>query len=147
MKIAIIDGSTIKQTGEHTVLFPNTSFPKTGITNSFLANNSCRKVKTPTYDDRTQKLNSVTPYLDGDYVIEYEVVNLSTDEKTSVDNSEWKGIRAVRDTKLRFSDWTQVPDSPLDSSKKTEWQTYRQSLRDITTQSDVWNITWPTEPS
>ena len=147
MKIAIIDGSTVKQTGEHKVLFPNTCFNRLGPNDSFLAENSCKKVVDVTYNSATQKLNSVTPFIDGDYVKEYEVVTLTTDEKTAADNSQWAKIREERTQKLKESDWTQVSDSPLSDSKKTEWQTYRQSLRDITTQSDPYNITFPTEPS
>lgn len=59
-------------------------------------------------------------------------------------------LRDERNQLLLESDWTQGIDSPLDSSKKTEWQTYRQSLRDVTSGissvSDVENITWPTKP-
>ena len=56
-------------------------------------------------------------------------------------------LREMRDDKLLKTDWTQNADSPLTDSKKTEWVTYRQALRDITKQSDPFNITWPTEPS
>ena len=34
-----------------------------------------------------------------------------------------------------------------DSGKRGEWETYRQELRDITTQPDPFNITWPSIPS
>lgn len=147
MKIAIIDGSTVKQTGEHKVLFPNTSFSRLGPTDSFLTENNAKKVVDVTYNSATQKLNSVTAFIDGDYVKEYEAVNLTTDEKTAVDNIHWNKIREERTQKLKDSDWTQTSDSPLSNSKKTEWQTYRQALRDITTQSDPFNITWATEPT
>ena len=40
-------------------------------------------------------------------------------------------MRAWRDDLLRQSDWTQMADSPLTDSKKTEWATYRQALRDF----------------
>lgn len=43
----------------------------------------------------------------------------------------WQGARIERNTLLTESDWTQMPDSPLSSSKKTEWAIYRQSLRDL----------------
>ena len=67
-------------------------------------------------------------------------------------------LRMWRDRLLAESDWTQMPDSPLTDSKKTEWSTYRQSLRDITkTYSTVpltskglmddEKITWPSKPS
>ena len=59
------------------------------------------------------------------------------------------GFREDRNAKLAKSDWTQVPDSPLSDSKKTEWQTYRQLLRDMPSQEgfDPLNPTYPTEPS
>ena len=53
-------------------------------------------------------------------------------------------IRNVRNTLLTETDWTQNADVP--ESTRTKWQSYRQALRDITTQSDPFNITWPTEP-
>ena len=57
-------------------------------------------------------------------------------------------LRHYRDTLLRESDWTQFTDSPLSDSKKTEWKTYRQSLRDLpATESDPQNATFPTTPS
>ena len=69
---------------------------------------------------------------------------------SSVETEEMSVFRQMRNQKLLESDWTQGIDSPLDSSKKTEWQTYRQSLRDITNsyQSvDDAGFAWPTKPS
>ena len=63
-------------------------------------------------------------------------------------------LRNQRNDKLKNSDWTQSNDSPLTDLKKTEWQTYRQALRDITTQTpsididgQLTGITWPTPPT
>tara|TARA_B100001057_G_C22176936_1_gene691673 strand:- start:70 stop:297 length:228 start_codon:yes stop_codon:yes gene_type:complete len=57
-------------------------------------------------------------------------------------------LRFMRNMLLRDSDWTQFTDSPLSDSKKTEWKTYRQNLRDLpSTESDPENATFPTEPS
>ena len=54
----------------------------------------------------------------------------------------------MRDILLKESDWTQFTDSPLTDSKKPEWKTYRQSLRDLpATESDPENATFPTKPS
>ena len=46
---------------------------------------------------------------------------------------------------LKNTDWTQLPDSPLDDATKAKWATYRQAVRDID-QSDPSSITWPTAP-
>ena len=56
---------------------------------------------------------------------------------------KWARIRAQRDALLAASDYTQVADAPGDTAA---WATYRQALRDVPSQSDVDNITWPTEP-
>lgn len=35
-----------------------------------------------------------------------------------------------RNAKLKETDWTQMPDSPLSVTEKSEWAEYRQNLRD-----------------
>jgi len=47
-------------------------------------------------------------------------------------------LRGLRDILLSKSDWTQIPDVPLDSDLKTMWATYRQKLRDVTDDPN-WN--------
>jgi len=64
-------------------------------------------------------------------------------------------LRLLRDKRNRLltaTDWRMVPDYP--GANQTEWQTYRQALRDITTQSpsldsdgNLTGITWPTPPT
>lgn len=52
--------------------------------------------------------------------------------------------RITRNNLLTKSDWTQLPDAPVD---KDVWATYRQQLRDITLQSGFpENIIWPDPP-
>ena len=59
-------------------------------------------------------------------------------------------IRLIRNQILTDSDWTQFPDSPLTTTKKAEWTTYRQALRDIPeTYADatsIDDIIWPIKP-
>ena len=57
----------------------------------------------------------------------------------------WGEIREKRDDLLLETDWTQNPDVP--DATKAKWQSYRQALRDVPSQSDPYNITWPTKPS
>lgn len=56
---------------------------------------------------------------------------------------KWEGVRRERNYKLSVTDWRASSDLTLSD----EWKTYRQALRDVPTQSDPDNITWPTEPS
>lgn len=59
-------------------------------------------------------------------------------------DAQWEIVRAERNAKLAASDWTQLPDTPVD---KATWATYRQELRDVTNQSDPFNIQWPVAPA
>ena len=71
-----------------------------------------------------------------------------TEVKTWFGTDYIGALRHLRNVLLRESDWTQFTDSPLSDSKKTEWKTYRQSLRDLpATESDPENATFPTKPS
>jgi len=64
--------------------------------------------------------------------------------KASKDAEQAKSVRASRDEKLKDCDWTQVADAPVD---KAVWATYRQALRDVTTQTGFpWTVTWPDAP-
>jgi|TARA_R100000479_G_C6365222_1_gene194655 hypothetical protein len=68
--------------------------------------------------------------------------------RAQIDAAAADKIRSDRDQFLAECDWTVLPDSPLTTEKKTEWQTYRQALRDITdSESFPHNVTWPTKPS
>tara|TARA_R110000824_G_scaffold56012_1_gene153745 strand:- start:229 stop:579 length:351 start_codon:yes stop_codon:yes gene_type:complete len=60
--------------------------------------------------------------------------------------AQWGLVREARDNRLLKCDWTQLVDVPLTEAQKTAWQTYRTALRDITTQSDPFNINWPSPP-
>lgn len=53
-------------------------------------------------------------------------------------------LRSTRNLLLKSSDWTQVPDAPVDQAA---WATYRQQLRDLPNNTeDPANPAWPTKP-
>ena len=54
-------------------------------------------------------------------------------------------LRAMRNHLLIETDWTQSRDVTL--TNDAAWQTYRQSLRDITdSATSLDDVTWPTKP-
>jgi uncharacterized protein (DUF1330 family) len=64
--------------------------------------------------------------------------------KAAKDAEQAKSVRASLSEKLKDCDWTQVADAPVD---KAAWATYRQALRDITSQDGFpWTVEWPTQP-
>ena len=58
-------------------------------------------------------------------------------------------LRQRRDAMLKSCDWVMMSDSPI--TDKSNWETYRQSLRDITngltTVADVEAVVFPTKPA
>jgi len=60
-------------------------------------------------------------------------------------------IRNKRLYLLQDCDWTVGSDSPLSDSKKAEWITYRQQLRDLpsgyTDSDNIDDVVFPTEPT
>ena len=58
---------------------------------------------------------------------------------------QWTSVRAQQRDLLYKSDWTcSVTDYEVPN--KSEWVQYRAQLRDVTTQSDPFNIVWPSPP-
>ena len=72
---------------------------------------------------------------------------------SELDNAEaMRLLRIERDIRIAKTDWRASSDLTLADA----WKTYRQALRDITTQTpklgsdyklDLTSVTWPTEPS
>ena len=66
-----------------------------------------------------------------------------------VDDRAWANVRGKRDDLLRDSDWTAVTDTALGEADQTDWEDYRQDLRDIpqTYSADVDSVVWPDAPA
>ena len=86
----------------------------------------------------------------------YESIRWRCDDPPSKDEVEaeaarvalgfaWRDIRAERDARLVASDWTQIPDAPVDAAA---WAKYRQSLRDLPAKikDPTREVKWPTPP-
>lgn len=59
-------------------------------------------------------------------------------------DQKWEQIKLWRNSQLAQSDWTQLPDAPVD---KAAWATYRQALRDLPAQGgEADDAEFPTAP-
>ena len=144
MNYAIIDGTTVKSTGTIQKLFPNTSFGIAGANSDFLiANNVVELVENLSFTTPTQKLTKVDAYVQDGKAYNVRVENTTAEEQTALTDQKWIAIRLERNRRLQITDWRASSDLTLSD----DWKTYRQALRDVPTQSDPYNITWPTEPS
>jgi hypothetical protein len=78
---------------------------------------------------------------------DYHYFNYDTKQWVENTNKLISDIMIKRRNLLTASDWTQLPNGPLTEQRKLEWQTYRQQLRDITSQAGYpTNVVWPTPP-
>lgn len=144
MLIAKIQDGQVINVSDYREMFPNVSFTSSGPDAEFLQENSCLPVTVfKPYDQLTEKLASVPPYIEGNTVYTIAVEPLTPEEIEANKQSQWSKVRTQRDVLLAACDWTQLPDVPLDAPTKAEWVAYRQALRDVTNQADPHNIEWP----
>jgi hypothetical protein len=128
---------------DHTEWFPNTSFGDRGPSLEWIAEEGYYVLSAgKPYDYNTEKLVPAAPHLYDGMCCLVNVEPLTSEELQARVDAQWTAIRSARNQMLKDCDWTQLSDSPVD---KTAWATYRQALRDITTQPDPFNITWPTQ--
>ena len=60
--------------------------------------------------------------------------------------AHWDEVRKTRNKLLEETDWIVTVSNENGTSVPDNWKEYRQALRDITTQEDPNNVTWPTKP-
>ena len=78
---------------------------------------------------------------------EISVIEAEKAAAPSETDIKWIQVRNERNRLLSETDWVAARASETGVAVSSEWKTYRQALRDIPTQSDPENITWPTKPS
>ena len=158
MQIAKIKDNKVEAVGEHTALFPNTSFPASGPPADWMTQNSVLPVTVfRTYNGLTEKSTSVDPYIESGVVYLHKIEALDDSQKaaaqTAKDNATAESTRAERNRRLTESDWMANSDVTMTDA----WKTYRQALRDITKHSN-WpylktpspageDNDWPVQPS
>jgi|TARA_B100002051_G_C16608010_1_gene571640 hypothetical protein len=78
-----------------------------------------------------------------------EVAQIIAEQPTDAEVTarKWVAVRLERNAKLVATDWVVTKATETGVAVSDDWKTYRQALRDVPTQSDPDNITWPTEPS
>jgi hypothetical protein len=167
MELRVRETGSVITESEFRSLYPNTSFPKQ-LTTEILDARGIDVVfegpqasTTPPYEisvrQGVEEINGkwFTKYVVGPVFTKYtddEGVVHSAEEqeaayKARIDEQVSENVRTQRNKLLEETDWTQFNDSPLSEESKLAWQTYRQELRDITTQEGFpHNIIWPTKP-
>jgi len=126
---------------------PNTSFPK-NVPEATMAEYGMFPVgyeASPEYDPLTHRLqHSSEPVLnDGKWVLTKTVVELTAAQIADRDTAKGKEVRSQRDKLIADTDWMALSDNTLTA----EWATYRQALRDVTSQEGFpHSVEWPEKP-
>lgn len=128
--------------GDIRLQHPNTSFPR-----DFIAPDGYAVVlptPRPVVGHASNVVEGRPSLIGGVWTQQWVVTDASADQLTERTEAQWGAVRTKRNRMLADCDWTQLPDAPVNA---TDWATYRQALRDITTQTDPFNIVWPQEPA
>lgn len=125
---------------------PNTTFPVDleGCDLSDFGVVLVKETTPPIIDEATKNLVEAEPKLIKKvWTQAWSTVDASEEEIAERLAAKWASIRADRNARLAECDWTQLSDTTVD---KEAWKTYRQALRDITTQETPFAIVWPDKP-
>jgi len=141
--IQVVDEQSLRE------LYPSTHFPSSilqahlkDFDNWYVTQDD---ITIPEYNNSTKKIVWTYEWNAGAVKGYYKVLNLTAAEKTAEKEAKLSTVKYHRDNTLASTDYLMMPDvfakfSESDQAKITE---YRQALRDITTQEDPFNITWP----
>ena len=138
MEIRIKETGAVVFESELRNLYPNTSGPLDDLYDVVFEGPQAQPTRYQVgFRDGVEQVN-------GKWYTKYSVADMEAEAIASKDAEQAAAVRADRTKRLADSDWTQVEDSPVD---KAVWATYRQVLRDITSQAGFpWTITWPDAP-
>lgn len=130
---------------------PSTSFPAGGLSPASLAKWDMFPVHfspAPEVNPAVEKLAELYPLFDGSsWIQQWAVEPLTQAEIDYGFATKADAVRADRNTRLAACDWTQVDDAPFDNTAKATWATYRQALRDVSSQPGFpWEVVWPESP-
>lgn len=141
----------IKETGavvtesELRAMHPNTSFPY--VLTEELVNDLGADVvfegPQPTATKYQVVYRDGVEQIEGKWYTKYSVADMDDEAKAAVDAATIAANKALRNTKLDNTDWTQLGDVPLTADCKTAFAAYRQALRDL----DMLDPTWPEAPA
>lgn len=157
MLIAKVQDNQVIELADYRVLFPNTSFASNGPTDEFMVENGCMYVNVfLPYDQNTEKLVSVAPYIQADdathWVYTVAVEPLTPEEIAQREESAKQRNKAQAESLLQETDWTEGK-SVRDNTRiphlvnGDEFDDYRVALRVIALNPPVTVDEWPVKPN
>jgi hypothetical protein len=127
--------------------FPNTSFPASGPSDSFLASHGAVKVSLFREHNRaTQKLVPCDPVVENGFAFIVSVADKTAEEIAADVASKSAQVRAARDRALEACDWRVIRAAETGVAMDQEWATYRQALRDLPSAEGFPDVSLPHDP-
>ena len=159
MEFRVRSSGELKSQGEIRKLNPNVSLPKVWNSNVYDTLGIDPVLETPKPDttgaykvvvrdgaEQDANSNWVQKWVEQDMFADTSDATKAEQEaayQATLDAEAAADVRSQRDQKLKDTDWMGLSDVTMSA----DWQTYRQSLRDISAQEGFpHSVTWPTEP-
>lgn len=139
---SLIYNSAIDDMAKGAIDFDTDTFKVLLVTSSYSPNKD-------THTKRSDVTNEVsgTGYTAGGATSACTVTSFSVRPFNAAEvEAQWMLVRQQRNALLEASDWTQIEDYDL-GADRAAWATYRQELRDITTQANPLDLNWPQSPA
>jgi hypothetical protein len=141
--IQIVDEQSLRE------MYPSTHFPAVitqvaldGFENWYVVED---ETSMPEYDKSSKKLEFVRALSGKKVVGKYNVVDLSNAEKLAAKEARKIDVRYHRDNTLNSTDYLMTSDlfNSFSAADQEKIVAYRQALRDLTSQENPFEITWP----
>ena len=132
--LKIEDGKVTKTINNIKREYPTTCFPNGGVPETtWLEEQKLVAVTEPQLADHRDKVEIVDPFEKDGKWYTTKVTAYVDDTPAPTTEEKWHNVRNIRNQMLKDSDWTRMDDADITDSKKTEYATYRQALRDLPT--------------
>ena len=146
MQIRLKSNGQVMYESEFRALFPNTSMPRQlseALINDLGGDVVFEGPQAQPTRYQFSYLNGIEQ-INGKWFTKWSVKDMDAEAQTALNTTQAEAVRKQRNDKLAACDWTQVEDAPVD---KAAWATYRQALRDVTSQAGFpWTVNWPEAP-
>lgn len=126
--------------------YPNVSFPRNPTDEQLAEWGVVRvaRVEAPNLGHTKEVTEGTPAKIKGVWSQTWNATDLDADTLAERTEGRAQQVRDERNYKISASDWTQLPDAPVNQQA---WATYRQALRDVPEQSGFpWNVVWPIKP-
>jgi hypothetical protein len=150
MEIRIKQTGTVVTESEFRSMFPDASLPLTLTSQEVTSLGGDIVLEGPQAQPTRYQVSfrDGVQEIDGQWFTKYSVTDIDDEAKAAKDAEQAKSVRKQRDDLLLETDWKVIKAAETSTALAADWATYRQALRDVTTQQGFpWEVQWPEQPT